>query len=255
VQRFEGKVAVIVGAAAGIGAATARRLAAEGAQVVVADIDLDGAERTAAGIVESGGAAAGLYGDLADEASLQALMDTTVDRYGGIDVLHCNGADLRPEIIGNDTNIVDIDLGIWDRTLQVNLRGYVLATRHAIPLLLQRGGGAIVMTSSGAAFAGEPERPAYAAAKSAINALVRHIASRWGRKGIRANAIAPGFVLTEAAKQNVPQEFLDMLLKAVRHTRLGTPEDIAAAVAYLASQDGEWVNGQVLGVDGGTILR
>jgi NAD(P)-dependent dehydrogenase (short-subunit alcohol dehydrogenase family) len=253
--RLDGKVAVIVGAGTGIGAATAARLASEGAKVVVGDVNVPAAEATAARIAERGGTALAVPVDLADETSVEALMTAAVDTYGGIDVLHNNAADLRPEIIGGDTDLVELDLAVWDRTLNVNLRGFVVSCQAAIPRMLRRGGGAIIMTSSGAAFIGEPVRPAYAASKAGILALVRHVASRWGREGIRANAIAPGLVLSETARRTLPKEFIDQALAGTPSTRLGRPEDIAGAVAYLASQDGEWINGQVLSVDGGVTMR
>ena len=136
-----------------------------------------------------------------------------------------------------------------------NLRGQLLCTRHAIPEIRKRGGGAIVYTSSGAAYAGEPERVSYAISKSGINALMRHVASRWGKEGIRSNAIAPGVVLTENAGANIPEEMRNWMLGLGRSPRLGRPEDIAAMVALLFSDDGEWINGQVVSVDGGVTLR
>jgi NAD(P)-dependent dehydrogenase (short-subunit alcohol dehydrogenase family) len=124
-----------------------------------------------------------------------------------------------------------------------------------LPVLLERGGGSLVYTSSAAAFIGEPERPAYAVAKAGINAIVRHVASKWGKQGIRANAIAPGLVLTDKIQQALDPKFRDMALRGSKSPRLGRPEDIAAMVAFLMSDDGEWINGQVLSVDGGATMR
>lgn len=121
--------------------------------------------------------------------------------------------------------------------------------------MLARGGGALVYTSSAAAFIGEPERPSYAMAKSGINALMRHVASKWGKKGVRANAVAPGLVITEKNQQNLEPSFRAMALKVTRSSRLGLPDDIAGMVAFLMSADGEWINGQVISVDGGATLR
>jgi NAD(P)-dependent dehydrogenase (short-subunit alcohol dehydrogenase family) len=169
--------------------------------------------------------------------------------------VHINAADLSPGVIGRDRDVVSIPMEVVDRTLEVNARGHLLCARHAIPPLLERGGGALVFTTSAAAFIGSPERPAYAMAKSAICALVRHIASRWGKEGIRANAVAPGLVLTEDARSSLSQESRDHALQVTRSPRLGMPEDIAAMVAYLASDDGSWINGQIISVDGGAVLR
>jgi NAD(P)-dependent dehydrogenase (short-subunit alcohol dehydrogenase family) len=128
-------------------------------------------------------------------------------------------------------------------------------TRHALPKLLERGGGAMIYTSSAAAVWGEPVRPCYAMAKAGINALVRHVASAWGQKGIRANAIMPGLVVTPETRHSMPSDFQNEVLTRGRSTRLGEVEDIAAMVAHLASRDGEWINGQCIAVDGGSTLN
>jgi NAD(P)-dependent dehydrogenase (short-subunit alcohol dehydrogenase family) len=169
--------------------------------------------------------------------------------------MHANAADLSPDTIGRDTNALDVPLEVFDHTLDVNLKGHLLCTRHALPHLLERGGGALVYTSSAAGHVGEPERPSYAASKAGINSLVRHVASHWGRQGIRANSIAPGLVVTPAMDTTLAPEFRDYALHVGRSPRLGRPEDIAAMVAFLVSDDGEWVNGQVLSVDGGASMR
>jgi NAD(P)-dependent dehydrogenase (short-subunit alcohol dehydrogenase family) len=139
----------------------------------------------------------------------------------------------------------------------VNLRGHVLCTRAVLPHLLRGGGGAIVYTSSGAADAGDSTRPAYAVAKSGLNALMRHVASRWGREGVTANCVAPGFVLTPEmqASGNVPPAMLDTILAHTPTTRLGAAEDIAGLVAHLLSDQGRWINGQVYNINGGALMR
>lgn len=249
---LSGKVAVVVGGG-GIGGATARRLAAAGAVVVVGDLDGGNAEAIARDIIASGGQAAGLRCDISDESAVAALVDAAVRRFGGLDLLHVNAADLQ--VIFQDSNAVDVALEVFDRTIAVNLRGHLLCTRLAIPQMLRRGGGAIVYTTSGAAFIGEPERPCYAMAKAGINALMRHVASRWGRKGIRANAVAPGLVLTENNLETMPEEVKVAALAHTRSTRLGAPDDIAATVVHLLSDDAAWINGQVISVDGGATIR
>jgi NAD(P)-dependent dehydrogenase (short-subunit alcohol dehydrogenase family) len=248
------RVAVVVGGATGIGAATAARLGEEGCRVVIGDVAADAAQRTAARIVAAGGTAAHVAFDLADPASVANLIDTAATTYDGIDLLFNVGADMS--MIRADTDVVDIDLGLWDRVMAVNLRGYVAAMKYAIPRMLSRGGGAIVNMSSAAAFQGEPARPAYATAKAGIGALTRHVASRWGKEGIRCNAVAPGFTATEAIR-SVPQwlELQAAALKRIRGTRVGDPGDIAALVAFLLSEEGAWINGQVVNIDGGTVLR
>jgi NAD(P)-dependent dehydrogenase (short-subunit alcohol dehydrogenase family) len=247
------RVAVIVGAATGIGKATAIRLAEEGVSLALGDINVAGVEAVAGHVNEAGGRAFAAACDISDDASVKALVDAAVKAYGGIDFMHANAADLS--IVLSDTTAVDVPLEVFDRTIAVNLRGHLLCTRHAIPEFQKRGGGAIVYTSSAAAYAGEPERVSYAVSKSGINALMRHVASRWGKEGIRANAIAPGVVITEATRTGIPDEMKQMILAMSRSPRLGQPEDIAAMVAMLFSDDGEWINGQVVSVDGGVILR
>jgi NAD(P)-dependent dehydrogenase (short-subunit alcohol dehydrogenase family) len=252
---LEGKVVVVAGGAGGIGTATSMRLAEEGAKVVVGDLNEGAAKEVADGISSAGGTAIAVQFDVSDEESVGALVRAAVDAFGGIDLCHANAADLSVPVIMGDTHALDIDLEIWDRTMQVNLRGFLLCTRHVIPELVKRGGGAIVYTSSAASFVGEPARPAYAAAKSGVNALMRHVASKWGKQHIRANAIAPGLVVSDQMSEVIPKDMQDRTLKGTRSWRLGHPRDIAAMVAFLLSDDGEWVNGQVISVDGGVTLR
>src|SRR5436190_3816104 len=246
------KVAVVAGGAGGIGTATSIRLAEEGVAVVVGDVNADAARAVATQITEAGGRAVHVAFDVTDEDSVVRLIATAVAEFGGLDLLHCNAAALDPETILQDTDVETVSLDIFDRTIAVNLRGHVLCTRHALPQLVARGGGAIVYTASAAAFVGEPERPSYAIAKSGLTALARHVASRWGKEGVRANAVAPGLVLTPAVRAGT---MAGRVLARVPHTRLGEPTDIAAAVAFLMSDDAAWINGQVLSVDGGSTMR
>ncbi len=247
------KVAVVCGGATGIGAATAKRLAAEGALVVVGDIEIAAAKATADAIESQGGRAIAAAFDIIDDASVARLFAAAVASFGHVDHVHVNAADLG--IAQRDTDALTVPLDVFDRTIAVNLRGHLLCTRHALPLLLQRGGGAIVYTSSGSAFAGEPERVAYAISKSGLNALMRHVASRWGKEGIRSNAIAPGLIVTEKMQSAGADALMAYALEIGRSPRLGTPDDIAAMTTFLMSDDGEWINGQVIGVDGGILMR
>ncbi len=252
---LSGRSVFMAGGAGGIGTATSVRLGEEGARVAVGDLDEAAAEAVAARIRDAGGDAVSIGLDIGDEDSVQAAVKTTVDAFGGIDAVHVNAADLSPATISADSDAFSIDLDVFDRTIRTNLRGHLLVTRHAGPRLLERGGGSLVYTSSAAAFVGEPERPAYAVAKSGINALVRHVASKWGKQGVRANAVAPGLVLTEKIQEALDDSFRAMALKGSRSPRLGRPDDIAAMVAFLMSSDAEWINGQVISVDGGATMR
>lgn len=250
---LKGKVAVIAGAATGIGKATALRLAEEGVALALGDVNIAGIEAVAREVNEAGGKAVAIACDISADAAVKALVALAVTSFGGVDFMHANAADLS--LCRIDKDAVENSLDLFDRTIAVNLRGHYSCTRHAIPEILKRGGGAIVYTSSGAAYAGEPERVAYAVSKSGINALMRHVASRWGKEGIRSNAIAPGVVLTENSTANMPDEMRAMILQMGRSPRLGRPDDIAAMVAMLFSDEGEWINGQVVSIDGGVTMR
>lgn len=250
-RRLENKIVIVTGGAAGIGAAAALRLASEGAAVAIGDIDSEGAAALAQRINGEGGRAIGVHCDVSDEASAQNLVARTVAEFGGVDSLFANAGNMKA--IMEDHDAVTVALDIFDATIAVNLRGQLLCTRYVIPELLKRGGGSIVYTSSGASSAGETVRVSYAMTKSGVEALMRHVANRWGRDGIRANAIAPGFVVTPRMDANMPDELKTRMIAGTPSTRLGKPDDIAAVVALLASVDGEWVNGQVLNINGGVI--
>lgn len=243
---------VVVAGGGGIGAATVERLVEGGARVVVGDLDAAHAEELAARMRSAGGACIGMGFDIADEGSVNALVARAQREYGGLDALHANAADLG--VIHQDTNVLDEPLEVFDRTLRVNLRGHWLCTRAALPELLRRGGGSLIYTSSGAACMGEPVRPAYAVTKAGIEALMRHVVSAWGKQNIRANAVAPGLVITPNIVQTLPEEFRQFALKSARHPRLGQPSDIASMVAFLVSDEAEWISGQVLGVNGAAVF-
>jgi NAD(P)-dependent dehydrogenase (short-subunit alcohol dehydrogenase family) len=245
----------MAGGAGGIGSATSLRLGQEGARVTVGDLDAGAASEVVDQINDAGGEAFAVPLDIGDEQSVSAAVQAALESFGGLDAVHINAADLSPATISNDTDAVGIELDVFDRTIRTNLRGHLLCTRRVLPELLRRGGGSLVYTSSAAAFVGEPERPSYAVAKSGINALVRHVASKWGKQGVRANAIAPGLVLTDKIQDALDSSFRDRALKGSRSPRLGRPDDIAAMVAFLMSSDAEWINGQVISVDGGATMR
>ena len=201
----------VCGGASGIGAATAQRLAQEGARVAIGDMNLAGAEQVAQGIVDSGGDAMALQYDQADERSIESVVASVLAHYQRIDGLFANVADLQ--IIHEDGDLLSNDSALWMRTLQVNLVGTVMLMRAALPQMLERSSGVFVLTSSDAGVVGEPERPAYAASKAGVNSLCRHVASKWGSSGIRCNVVSPGFVLTEQLDANMPQEMKDWMLR------------------------------------------
>ena len=250
--RLTGKRIIVLGSATGIGAATVRRLAGEGARVCTADINLAGAQAVAE---EAGGDTFAVHVDIADETSVNAAVAEAVERLGGLDGAHVNAADLR--VILQDSDALTLDLAVYDRTMAVNLRGHLLCTRAVLPHLLQSGAGAIVYTSSGSAQVGEAERPSYAMSKSGLHALMRHVASRWGQEGITSNVVAPGFTVTAEMKtsERLPEAVRNGTAKGSRSTRLGVPEDHAGVAAMLLSEDGRWINGQVVHVNGGALFN
>ncbi len=249
---LDGRVIVVAGAARSIGAACARRLANDGARVVVGDINIAGADQTAHEIEKAGGTAIAVQYDQGDERSVARLIARANEHFGGINGLHANAVDT--DMLASDLDLLEMDAAVWEKTLRVGLVGYAFMIREVLPHLLAAGGGGIVCTSSDSSHAGEPTRPAYAAAKAGVNTLVRHVASRWGRDGIRANAICP-FAVTEIVRVHLDQSFLDKALEEGRSPRLGEPDDIASAVAFLLSAEGSYVNGQVWSVNGGMYLR
>ncbi|WP_246202960.1 SDR family NAD(P)-dependent oxidoreductase [Sphingomonas lacunae] len=244
-------MAIVAGGARGIGAATARRLAEEGAHVVVGDLLIEQAQEVAADIVAKGGKAIAFALDGTKAASQAAIVKLALDTYGKLDIYHSNLAGGTE----GDIDALNCPEEVLDRSFAINTKSHFLATQAALPAMLENGGGAMIYTSSGAAAAGNPWQVAYPMTKNAVHALARHVAQKWGKKGIRSNVICPGLVLTEAAQMHLTDEYREQGLKAIPHTRLGKSEDIAAAVTFLASDDGEWVNGQVWHVNGGTIKR
>lgn len=252
-NRFEGKVIAIAGGSGGIGSAVSKRLASEGAVVIVGDIDLRAATQTATEIEAKGGRAMPLKLDIGDEASVKSFVQMTVNAHGGIDGFHVNALDASRQ--GDDIDATTMDMVAYDEIMHVNLRGYFLCTRHAIPQLLKRGGGCMLYTSSGAAYVGMDTKPVYAMGKSAIHALSRNVASRWGKQSVRSNVIAPGLIFHPAVAATLGPQAIEGILQGVKTPRLGAPEDIAAMAALLLSDEGAFVTGQVICVDGGATMR
>lgn len=250
--RLEGKVILVAGAG-GIGGGLARRYASEGASVLLGDIDLAAAQVVAEEIGNDGGTAIGIELDGADDEGVKSAVELAMKRFGGLDGLHVNFASFADGESGED--VVDLSLEVYDKVMHVNARGFVVCTRHAVPAMLARGGGSIVYTSSGAAHKGEPLRVAYAMSKSAVHALMRHVANRYGPEGIRANVIAPGVIDHPRFAEVMPDQIVEQFRQDCPLKLLGTPDDIAAMGALLLSDDGRYVTGQVISVDGGMTMR
>jgi len=248
---LDGKVAVVTGAARGIGAATAAHLAVLGARVAVTDKDGEGARAVADELTAAGHDALGLTCDVAEPDVVSATVDAVADHFGGVDLLDHNAAwtDFRTD---RDAEAVDLDT--WDRVLRINATGGLVLVREVLPRMRARGGGAIVLISSGSASIGEHRRVAYGVSKAAVEQLGRHVAARYGRDNIRCNVVAPGFILTETAARGVPEAGRARLAEQNPLGRLGTPEDIAQVVGFLLSDSASFVNGQVLRVDGGLTI-
>lgn len=248
---FTDTTAVVTGAASGIGRATARRLAADGAMVIVADVDENGGTTTVDEITEAGGDAAFHALDVTDEEAVDEGLSAVADEYGSLDVLVNNaGMGQRP------TRIEDTEIETRDRMLSVNVAGVWNGCWTGIPIMRESGGGAIVNTSSLAGTIGAPRMATYALTKAAVLNFTRAVAAEVGPDGIRVNAVCPGFVNTpmvEAffAGTDDPAESRTRTERMYPLRRLGEPEEIAACIAFLASDEASFVTGHGLVVDGG----
>ncbi|MFH0178103.1 SDR family NAD(P)-dependent oxidoreductase [Streptomyces cacaoi] len=250
--RFEDRLFLVTGALSAVGVATARRLAAEGAHTVVADLNLDGAEAVTQDIRAAGGSATAVPVDLGDVESVRAMVAAAVETYGGLDVLHNNAAATHLAA-RRDLAVVEADPGVWDETMRINLRGTMVAIQAAVPHMITRGGGSIVNTSSGAGLAGDLRNPAYGASKAALVNLTQYVATQYGKQGIRCNAIAPGFIVTPASAGSAHGAIREAMLRHHLTPRLGRPEDVASAVVFLASDESAFITGHTLRVDGGLL--
>ena len=253
--RVEGKRAIVTGAASGIGQATVELLASEGASVVVADLDGEGAERVAEGIRATGATAVACRTDVSSEEAVQQMIATAVEALGGLDVLHNNAAMTARAEHANDADLLSMSVDYWDRSFAVNLRGAMLGAKYGIPAMLESGGGAIVNTSSNQSLAGDLSQFAYSAAKAGVNALTRSIATTYGRQGIRCNTVSPGYIETPSARASVTPEMGAEIVSHNLVPRAGQAEDLAHAVLYLVSDDAAFVTGQLLSVDGGQLAH
>jgi len=250
-NRFQGKVAFVTGAAGGIGRAVVRRLMDEGARVAAADINGDAVSEFCAGLGER---AAPFALDIADENAVRAAMDGAVAAFGRLDLLVNNAALTDMATMQADTDAVTVANDVWERTLQVNATGTLYCCRHAIPHIAAAGGGAIVNLASGAGLLGDCARIAYGTSKAAVIAMTRYLATQHGAQKIRCNAIAPGPVVTAHSRSLAGREF-DIIARHMPMGELGDPADIAALVAFLGADESRYINGQVIAIDGGMSAR
>ena len=248
---LDGKVAIVTGAATGIGRATARLFAQAGARLVLADVRGDELERTVAEVRAAGGDAIAQTADLARPEECAAVVVAAVRAAGRIDVLF-NNAGVGTMVVGGTVETIDLDR--WDLALDVNVRAIYLTSRAAVPALRAAGGGSIINTASVSAFRGSVERPshAYAASKGAVLSLTRAMAASYGRDRIRVNAICPGTIRTRLTADIIERVERDVA-RLIPLGRVGEPEDIARCALFLASPDSAWISGTQIVVDGGAL--
>jgi len=248
-MRFREKVAIVTGAGQGIGEAYAKALAAEGAAVVVADVNEAQGARVAQEIGATGGTARFQKVDVASPESTQAMAAATIDAYGGIDFLVNNAAIYAGMQVAP---LIAVDWDYYKRFMDVNMHGALLCVRACYESMGKRPGAAIINQSSTAAWMGIGF---YGIAKLALNGITQSLARELGPWGIRVNAIAPGPTDTEATRSIVPQQYLKAMLAQMPLARVGTPQDLVGTLLFLLSPDAAWMTGQVLNVDGGQIMR
>lgn len=240
---------MVTGAASSIGLAASKLLAQEGAKVVLADYNIEGAKQEAEKLAKQGFEAVSIFLNAAEEQSIKEAIDFTIETYGQSNVLYNNVGVTNPQ---KDLDVVNIDLDEWYRVMNINLNSVLLGACHAIPHMQKVGGGSIINTASMAAFASDQIRSAYGASKAAVVQLTKYIATpQYGKDCIRCNAIAPGLIMTLAAKNNLPQKMLDIFTKYNALPYNGEAEDIGYAVVYLASDESKFMTGQTLEIEGG----
>jgi NAD(P)-dependent dehydrogenase (short-subunit alcohol dehydrogenase family) len=249
--RLHEKVVIVTGAAGGIGATCVRRFAEEGARVVVADIVGDAAKVVAEEIVADGGDAIAVTVDVSDEDAVEAMIGAAVQQFGRLDVLHNNAAIQNAEFMARDNAVADLDVDVFDRTIAVNLRGYLLGAKHAIPRMLEVGGGSIINTSSRAGSDGELRLTSYGVSKAGVEILTKYIATQYGKQGIRCNAMVIAGVLTERLLENTDEAYRARVARHLLRTSLATTDEIANVALFLASDESSYVTGHLLAVDGG----
>lgn len=250
--RLDGKIALVTGSASGIGRACALRMAAEGATVTIADINDEGAAKVANEIKAAGGSAYAVHCDITSERSIRDAIEGAAARSGRLDILHNNAAFVTPEIFAQDIDILTLSTENWDAVMQGTLRGTMLGCRYAVIEMLKNGGGSIINTSSMYGMGAFNRQVSYGVSKGAINTLTQYVATRFGRKGIRCNAVAPSMIDTPLLRSVIPQGLLDANMEATLTPFLGTVDDVAATVVFLASDEARYLTGQIIRVDGGT---
>ena len=248
-SEFLGRVAFITGGASGLGRAAAEQLSAQGALVALADVQRDDAESLVRTLAERGGQAIAVACDVRDDRAVEAAVSSTVARFGRLDIA-INAAGIG----GPEVRTAEYEPDEWERVIDVNLNGVWRCMRHEIPAMLAVGGGAIVNIASVAGLIGFPKHPAYAASKHGVVGLTKTAALEYGRKGLRINALCPGFTLTPMVQQMIDAGLPQAELAArVPLGRLGTADEVAAAALFLCSSAGAFMSGHAMAIDGGIV--
>lgn len=253
-MKLEGKVAIVTGAADGIGKACAERLAGEYALVVVCDIQEAKGSEVASALRQQGAKAEFVYADVGKAEDVKALMETVVERFGRIDIMHNNAA------IDLCTPFEHMNDADWAKVIQVNLTGVYYGCRYAVPPMIANGGGSIINTASVQAHLGFPGYTAYAAAKGGVISLTKQLAVELAPHRIRVNSVSPGCIMTAMTRKDLdnaedPEQLLRQYESLQALNRIGDPEEVASAVSFLASDDASFVTGIDMAVDGGLVLK
>lgn len=245
-MKLDGKVAIITGSASGMGLEEAQLFAREGAKVIIADVNAEAGEKVASDINAEGGEATFIEVNMRDGASVQALVDKTVETYGSLDIVVNNAG-----IFDKYASILDTSEEQWDLILDVNLKGIYLMAKAAIPGMIERGGGTFVNIASVAGLVAAKGGAAYTASKHGVIGLTKHMVSEYAKDGIRTNAIAPGTIVTPLIKDvvaNIPTDPVPM-------RRFGQPNEVAELAVFLASEEAQFMNGAIIPIDGGFTLQ